>query len=163
MGRGRHHKVQPTDEWHELLPELGAFRVHAALEQKRGAGVSLRSVGRVMAVHRDRYGFGKPKRSPWRKAEMPFRAKRRHEIWAADVRYVPHAIPDAGNTYVIADLENRSRCVLSRRCREPRTPRPSCPSSTRPQRVTVLRSGSSPTVAASSRPSSPGPSTGSSG
>ena len=94
-------------------PELGAFRIHAALEQKRGAEVSVRTVGRVMAVHRDLYGFDKPKRSPGEKAEMPFRAKRRHEIWTADVRYVPHSIPGVDNAYVIAVLENYSRCVLA--------------------------------------------------
>ena len=94
-------------------PELGAFRVRAALEQKRGAEVSVRTVGRVMAVHRDLYGLGKPKRSPREKAEMPFRAKRRHEIWTADVRYVPHSIPETGNAYAIAVLENYSRCVLA--------------------------------------------------
>src|SRR5215210_4444418 len=71
-------------------PELGAFRVHAALEQKRGTEVSARTVGRVMAVHRSLYGLGKPKRSPYQKKAMPFRAKRRHEIWTADVRYVDH-------------------------------------------------------------------------
>ena len=63
--------------------KFGAFRVHAALEQKRGAEVSLRTVGRVIAVHRDLYGLGKPKRSRSEKAEMPFRANRRHEIWTA--------------------------------------------------------------------------------
>ena len=75
--------------------------------------MSVRTVGRVMAVHRDLYGLGKPKRSPREKAEMPFRAKRRHEIWTADVRYVPHSIPETGNAYVIAVLENYSRCVLA--------------------------------------------------
>jgi len=94
-------------------PELGAFRVHAALERKRGAEVSVRTVGRVMAVHRELYGISKPKRSPKEKAQMPFRAKRRHEIWTADVRYVPHAIPGVGNAYVIAVLENYGRCVLA--------------------------------------------------
>ena len=94
-------------------PELGAFRIHAALEQNRGAEVSVRTVGRVMAVHRELYGLAKPRRSPREKAEMPFRAKRRHEIWTADVRYVPHSIPGVGNAYVIAILENYSRCVLS--------------------------------------------------
>ncbi|HZB83713.1 MAG TPA: transposase family protein [Rubrobacteraceae bacterium] len=44
---------------------------------------------------------------------MPFRAKKRHEIWTADVRYVPHAIPGVVNAYVIAVLENYSRCILS--------------------------------------------------
>jgi putative transposase len=94
-------------------PELGAFRIHAALVQKRGAEVSVRTVGRVMAVHRDLYGLSKPKRSPHKKAEMPFKAKRRHENGTADVRYVPHSIPDIGNAYVIAILENYSRCILA--------------------------------------------------
>jgi len=94
-------------------PELGAFRIHTALVQKRGAEVSVRTVGRVMAVHRELYGFGKPKRSPSEKAEMPFRAKRRHEIWTADVRYVPHAVPGVGHAYVIAVLENYSRMILA--------------------------------------------------
>ena len=31
------------------------------------------------------YGLGKPKRSRREKAEMPFRAKRRHEIWTASL------------------------------------------------------------------------------
>ena len=75
--------------------------------------MSVRTVGRVMAVHCDLYGLGKPKRSPHQEAEMPFKAKRRHEIWTADVRYVPHAIPDIGNAYVIAILENYSRCILA--------------------------------------------------
>ena len=97
-------------------PEIGAFRLHAALEQKRGTEVSVRTVGRVMAVHRDLYGLGKPKRSPREKKEMPFRAKRRHEIWTADVRYVDHSLPPEeheGNAYVISVLENYSRCVLA--------------------------------------------------
>jgi len=94
-------------------PELGAFRIHAALEQKRDAEVSVRTVGRVMAVHRELYGLAKPKRSPKEKAEMPFRAKKRREIWTADVRYVPHSITGVGNAYVIAVLENYSRMILS--------------------------------------------------
>lgn len=94
-------------------PELGAFRVHAALVQKRCAEVSVRTVGRVMAVHRELYGLAKPRRSPKEQAEMPFRAKRRQEIWTADVRYVPHSIPGVGNAYVIAVLENYSRMILS--------------------------------------------------
>lgn len=97
-------------------PELGAFRVHAALQQKRGAEVSVRTVGRVMAVHRGLYGLGKPKRSPHQKKAMPFRAKRRHEIWSADVRYVEHNLPPEeheGNVYAISILENYSRLILA--------------------------------------------------
>jgi hypothetical protein len=62
------------------------------------------------------YGVGKPKRSPYQKAEMPFRAKSRHEIWTANVRYVDHNLPPeehVGNAYVIAILENFNRCVLA--------------------------------------------------
>jgi hypothetical protein len=97
-------------------PELGAFRIHAALEQKRGVEVSPRTVGRVMALHRGLYGLGKPKKSPHQKKAMPFRARRRHEIWTADVRYVDHNLPAAeheGNVYVISILENYSRAILA--------------------------------------------------
>jgi len=94
-------------------PELGAFRIHAALEQKRGAEVSVRTVGRVMAVHRDLYGLGKPKRSPNQKKEMPFRANSRHEIWTSDVRYIDHSLAETGNVYVISILENYSRAILA--------------------------------------------------
>src|SRR5215207_1183393 len=97
-------------------PELGAFRVHAALKQKRGTEVSVRTVGRIMAVHRSLYGLGKPKRSPHQKKAMPFRAKRRHEIWTADVRYVDHNLPPEeheGNVYAISILENYSRLILA--------------------------------------------------
>jgi putative transposase len=95
-------------------PELGAFRIHAALEQKRDAEVSVRTVGRIMAVHRNLYGFGKPKRSPHRKKRMPFEAKRRHQIWTADVRYVKkHRLPVEGYLYVMSILENYSRMILA--------------------------------------------------
>jgi putative transposase len=97
-------------------PELGAFRIHAALQQKRGTEISVRTVGRIMAVHRSLYGLGKPKRSPYQKKAMPFRAKRRHEIWTADVRYVDHNLPPEeheGNVYAISVLENYSRFILA--------------------------------------------------
>jgi len=97
-------------------PELGAFRIHAALQQKRGTEISVRTVGRIMAVHRSLYGLGKPERSPYQKKAMPFRAKRRHEIWTADVRYVDHNLPPEeheGNVYAISVLENYSRFILA--------------------------------------------------
>lgn len=57
-------------------PELGAFRIHAALEQKHGAvEVSIRTVGRIMAVHRSIYGLEKPKSSPHQKSRCPLRRK----------------------------------------------------------------------------------------
>jgi putative transposase len=96
-------------------PELGAFRIHAALEQKRGGvEVSVRTVGRIMAVHRSIYGFEKPKRSPHQKKQMPFEAKRRHQIWTADVRYIKkHRLPVDCYVYVISILENYSRMILA--------------------------------------------------
>ena len=99
----------------EENPDLGAFRIHAALEQKSGVvEVSVRTVGRVMAVHRNIYGFEKPKRSPHQKKQMPFEAKRRHQIWTADVRYIKkHRLPEEGYLYVISILENYSRMILA--------------------------------------------------
>lgn len=95
-------------------PELGAFRIHAALEQKRGTEISARTVGRIMAVHRNTYGLDKPKRSPHKKRQMPFEAASRHQIWTADVRYIKkHQLPVAGYLYVISILENYSRKILA--------------------------------------------------
>jgi hypothetical protein len=42
---------------------------------------------------------------------MPFRAKRRHQFWSADVRYVDHRL--GGEAYVISVLDNHSRAILS--------------------------------------------------
>jgi putative transposase len=95
-------------------PELGAFRIHAALEQKKGIQISARTVGRIMAVHCNLYGLEKPKRSPHQKKRMPFEAKRRHQIWTADVRYIKkHRLPLEGYLYVISILENYSRMILA--------------------------------------------------
>ena len=44
---------------------------------------------------------------------MPFEARFRHEYWTSDVRYINHAIPDTGQAYVVAILENYSRAVLA--------------------------------------------------
>jgi hypothetical protein len=44
---------------------------------------------------------------------MPFAASFRHEIWTSDVRYLDHSLPDTGNVYVVAILENYSRAILA--------------------------------------------------
>jgi putative transposase len=76
--------------------------------------VSARTVGRIMAVHRNLYGLEKPKRGPHRKKRMPFEATRRHQIWTADVRYIQkHRLPVKGYLYVISILENYSRKILA--------------------------------------------------
>jgi transposase len=54
-------------------PELGEWRVHAALLQM-GIDVSPRTCGRIMALNRALYGLGKPERTPKPKREMPFEA-----------------------------------------------------------------------------------------
>ena len=93
-------------------PELGEFRVQAALEQL-GIHLSRRTVGRILATNRDAEGLEKPSRGRKEKREVPFAASFRHEYWTSDVRYVSHSIPETGQAYVVAVLENYSRAVLA--------------------------------------------------
>ncbi len=93
-------------------PELGAFRMRAALEQA-GIHLSVRTVGRILKTNRDLYDLEKPKRSPHHKREMPYEASRRHEIWTSDVRYIDHSLPGTGYVYVVSILENYSRAILA--------------------------------------------------
>ncbi len=92
--------------------ELGAFRVHAALE-RMGIRLSPRTVGRILAANREAEGLEKPSRGRREKREMPFEASYRHEYWTSDVRYLKHAIPETGQAYVVAILENYSRAILA--------------------------------------------------
>lgn len=93
-------------------PELGAFRMRAALEQV-GIYLSTRTVGRILATNREAEGLAKPKRSPHQKREMPFEASYCHEIWTSDVRYIDHSIPETGQAYVVSIMDNYSRAVLA--------------------------------------------------
>lgn len=95
-------------------PEIGAYRVMAALEQI-GIKLSQRTCGRLLDLNRNLYGLEKPKRSPHAKKEMPFKAHFRHQYWSVDVRYIEkHQIPDhEGPVYLISILENYSRAVLA--------------------------------------------------
>lgn len=95
-------------------PEIGAYRVMAALEQI-GIKLSQRTCGRLLELNRNLYGLEKPKRSPHSKKEMPFKAHFRHQFWSVDVRYIEkHQIPDhEGPVYLISILENYSRAVLA--------------------------------------------------
>ena len=117
--RGRSKGVQKVDlramvEVRRMQenPELGAFRMRAALEQV-GIHLSTRTVGRILATNREAEGLAKPKRSPRIKRQMPFEASYRHDIWTSDVRYVDHSIPGMGQAYVISILDNYSRAVLA--------------------------------------------------
>ncbi len=95
-------------------PELGEFRVHAALAQI-GIHLSPRTCGRILALNRVLYGLEKPKAGGGRRRAMPFASGRRHEFWSADVRYLD-AIDEhclSGRAYVVAVLENHSRAILA--------------------------------------------------
>ncbi len=95
-------------------PDLGAYRVMAALEQI-GIKLSQRTCGRLLALNRNLYGIEVPKGAPREKKEMPFKATFRHEYWSIDVRYIEdHHVSDMnGPIYLISVLENYSRAVLA--------------------------------------------------
>ena len=94
-------------------PELGEWRVHAALLQQ-GIHVSPSTCGRIMARNRALYGLDKPKRSPKPKREMPFKASKRHAYWSLDIRYIEkHGLDHDKPVYVISVLENYSRALMA--------------------------------------------------
>ncbi len=96
-------------------PEIGAFRVHAALKQK-GFDLSRTTCGRILARVREIYGYDKPKAGGGAKKEMPFASDRHHEYWTADVRYLDmlaEGLLAEGMVYAVAILENHSRAVLA--------------------------------------------------
>ncbi len=92
-------------------PNLGEFRIHAALAQI-GIHLSPRTCGRILALNRELYGLEKPKGPVKEKREMPFRATRRHQFWSSDVRYIDdHGL--GGRAYVVSVLDNHSRAILA--------------------------------------------------
>jgi putative transposase len=96
-------------------PEIGAFRVHAALKQK-GFDLSRATCGRILAQVREIYGYDKPKSGGGTKKEMPFASNRHHEFWTADVRYLDmlgEELLAGGMVYAVTILENYSRAVLA--------------------------------------------------
>lgn len=109
--------LQATKEVRKLAqnPELGAFRVHAALKQK-GFELSRATCGRILAQVREIYGYHKPKAGGTAKKEMPFASTRHHEFWTADIRYLDmldgELLAD-GMVYAITILENYSRALLA--------------------------------------------------
>jgi transposase len=94
-------------------PELGEFRIHAALLQ-HGLRLSPRTCGRILALHR---ALGAPRPAepaPREPHPMPFAAVRRHQFWSVDIRYVEdHALGTGKPAYVISILENFSRALLA--------------------------------------------------
>jgi putative transposase len=92
-------------------PELGAFRIHAALEQL-GIHLSTRTCGRILARNRKLYGLRGPDAKLRDPKPMPFKADRRHQYWTVDVRYVDVHQLGGGNVYTITILDNYSRFIV---------------------------------------------------
>jgi len=96
-------------------PELGAWRVHAALN-RLGIALSPRTCGRILALNRRLYGLDGPKAEPRETKVLPFAATRRHQTWAVDVRYLEdgkiHHL-GGGHVYVITVLDCYSRAILA--------------------------------------------------
>ena len=92
-------------------PELGEFRVHAALKQL-GIDLSPRTCGRILALNRRLYGLPGPARVPHEPQEMPFKASRRRQYWTVDIRYLNHHLDDE-RVSCISILDNYSRAILA--------------------------------------------------
>jgi putative transposase len=94
-------------------PELGEFRIHAALEQM-GIPLSPSTCGRILALHRALGAPRSARSTPHDPQPMPFAAQRRHQYWSVDIRYIEdHALETDKPVYVISVLENFSRALLA--------------------------------------------------
>lgn len=95
-------------------PELGAYRLRAALEQI-DIHLSQATCGRLLALNRKLYRVLPPAASaPRERKAMPFKAHFRHEYWSVDVRYIEeHNLGFPEPVYLISILENYSRAVLA--------------------------------------------------
>jgi transposase InsO family protein len=95
----------------QVNPELGAFRIHAALKQL-GIHLSTRTCGRILARNRKLYGLRGHEATPRKPKPMPFKAHWRHEYWTVDVRYIDVHQLGGGNIYTITILDNSSRSIV---------------------------------------------------
>jgi len=95
-------------------PELGAYRVRAALEQI-GIHLSQATCGRLLSLNRKLYGLPAAKGgAPRVRKEMPFKAHFRFEYWSVDVRYIEeHNLGFPEPIYMISILENYTRACLA--------------------------------------------------
>ena len=91
--------------------ELGAFRIHAALDQL-GIHLSTRTCGRILARNRTLYGLRGPEAKTREPMPMPFQAHRRHQYWTVDVRYLDMHQLGGGNIYSITIIDNYSRFIV---------------------------------------------------
>jgi transposase len=117
--RANHNKVRKVDlatmnavRKLQENPELGEFRIHAALKQM-GIHISARTCGRILAVNRKIYGLGKTEPEPHEPKPHPYKATRRHQYWTVDIRYIDAPLVSSKPVYVISLLENFSRAILA--------------------------------------------------
>jgi len=106
-------------------PRAGRFRVHGILTQRtprRGrTPPSERTVGRAMALNRDRHGAP----GPWVSDRpdpaapdgvvkvIPFRPTHRHHYWFIDLRYLVRLGPDQHWVYSLLIIEGYARQILA--------------------------------------------------
>lgn len=76
----------------QINPELGKYRVSAALEQI-GIKLSPRTCGRILALNRDLYHIKMPVHGGRPKKEFPFPSTHRHHHWFVDIRYLGMETP----------------------------------------------------------------------
>jgi transposase len=113
-------------------PNLGTFRVHAALKQM-GFDLSRATCGRILAQVREAYGYEKPEGGGRAKRTMPFAATERHQIWSAGVRHLDMLDESlvGSKAYAVTVMDNFSRAILaSTLTRRQDLSLPSFPSST---------------------------------
>ena len=96
----------------QINPELGEYRVSAALEQL-GIKLSPRTCGRMLALNRQLYQLQVPRKGGCPKQELPFQAAYRHHYWFADIRYLDMHQLGGGMIYCISILEGYSRAILA--------------------------------------------------
>ena len=96
----------------QINPELGEYRVSAALEQM-GIKLSPRTCGRILALNRALYHLQMPQKSDHSKKEMPFQSEYRHHYWFVDIRYLDMHQLGGGMIYCISILEGYSRAILA--------------------------------------------------
>jgi len=93
-------------------PELGEFRIYAALKQL-GIELSPRTCGRILQANRALYGLPGPVKKPHTPKVMPYGAHKRHQCWSVDLRYIDVHHIDGDPVYCISILENYSRAILA--------------------------------------------------
>jgi transposase len=96
----------------QINPELGEYRVSAALEQM-GITLSPGTCGRILALNRDLYHFQVPRSGGRPKKEPPFQSELCHQHWFVDVRYLDMHTLGGGMIYCISILEGYSRAILA--------------------------------------------------